>query len=192
MKQKRKFVLLQIYSPGWLVSSAIVGVFLVISLFINRNRVSLTVTTLKVYLPSILVIVIGPFLLSQIWDYTILYDYYFSSVGFSLNSSGGLFYAIVNGAQANGYDFQPFLMENSIVLLLSIVGVFVLLFKAREIGIKNNVRAFIVAWVFVPSLLLPLFSYRSTQPPVSPRTSVCAYAFPKGAMAFSITSTASS
>ena len=154
-----QFVLLQIYSPAWLLSVSIVIVFLVVSFLSSRRRFHLLVTTLKVYLPSILVIVIGPFLLSQIWDYYKLYNYYVSSVGFSLNSSGGLFSAIMNGGNAIGSDFQPFLMENSIILILSLVGAIVLLFQARELNVKDNIRSFIVAWVFVPSLLLPLFSY---------------------------------
>jgi len=155
-----QFFLLQIYPPAWIFSTGVVFVFLVISLAITNDKKHIFKTTMKIYIPSILVIIVGPFLLRQIWDYDLWANYYLfeSGLRISLNNAGSLIPAILQGAQrAGGYDFQSFLMENSIVLFFAIIGSLILVLRRNDLFVKGNVRNFIVAWVFVPSLLLPLF-----------------------------------
>jgi hypothetical protein len=153
-----QFILLQVYIPAWLITAGVVFVFLTISTIIVSKRLQILKTTMVVYFPSIIILVVGPFLLRQIWDYDLAANYYFSGSGLSLNNIGTLLPAILQISPRGGYDFQPFLMENSLILFLATIGILLIIFKATDLSIKPTMRNFIIAWAFVPSMLLPFFS----------------------------------
>lgn len=153
-----QFFLLQVYNPAWLVSTGIISVFTVISLLTSQNKLRLLKTTFIVYLPSILVLLIGPFVFSQIWDYNVQVGALTSTYSPSINNVGAFIPSVFAGS-SGGFDFQLFLMENSFVLLLSMVGVIALLFRFSKLRISQNARTLLLAWAFTPSFMLPLFSY---------------------------------
>jgi hypothetical protein len=153
-----QLILLQVYIPAWLVTAGVVFVFLIISTITVSKRLQILKTTLVVYLPSIIILIVGPFLLRQIWDYDLAANYYFNGSGLSLNNISTLLPAILQISPRGGYDFQPFLMENSIILFLATIGILLIIFKAADLPIKPTMRNFIIAWAFVPSMLLPFFS----------------------------------
>lgn len=153
-----QLILLQVYIPAWLVTAGVVFIFLTISTLLVSKRLQILKTTLIVYLPSIIILVVGPFLLRQIWDYDLAANYYLTGSGLSLNNIGTLLPAILQISPRGGYDFQPFLMENSLILFLATIGILLIIFKATDLPIKPTMRNFIIVWAFVPSMLLPFFS----------------------------------
>lgn len=150
-----QFILLQMYTPAWLISVSIVFVFLLFSLFDLGRRHIITVT-LKTYLSSIIVMILGPFVLNRLWDYDRVISYYVSQTGFSLsNAQSFLHVLLVLQGDSGHYDLQPFLLENALLLLIAAIGVVVLLASVR-----SEFRKFVMAWALALSLSMPFFPAR--------------------------------
>ena len=152
-----QFIILQMYSPAWIISTTIIFLFLLFSFFDRGQRKYVTVTVaLKVYFISILVICLGPFILYRLWAYDRLFSYYINQTGFSLlNVQSFLPIALQGNSYTGSYDLHPFLMENPLLLCLASIGVVLLLVSA-----KSDFRKLVMAWILTLSLAMPFFPFR--------------------------------
>jgi hypothetical protein len=152
-----QFIILQMYSAAWLISTSIIFLFLLFSLFEHGQRKYVTVTVaLKVYFISILVICLGPFILYRLWAYDRLFSYYINQTGFSLlNVQSFLPIALQGNSYEGPYDLHPFLMENPLLLCLASIGVVLLL-----VSTKSDFRKLVMAWTLTLSLAMPFFPFR--------------------------------
>lgn len=152
-----QFIILQMYSPAWVISTTIIFLFLLFSLFDPGQRKYVTVSVaLKVYFISILVICLGPFIFYRLWAYDRLFSYYINQTGFSLlNVQSFLPIALQGNSYTGSYDLHPFLMENPLLLFVASIGVVLLLVSA-----KSDFRKLVIAWILTLSFAMPFFPFR--------------------------------
>lgn len=155
-----QFILLQMYSPAWLVSAGIIFFFLLFSLRERSKRRHVTTVTLKIYFSSIAVICLGPLIISRfinrLWDYDKLFMYYVGQMGSSLSNALSFLPTVLQGNSNRGpYDLHPFLLENGLLLFLASIGVVVLLTSE-----KSDFRKLVLAGTLALSIAMPFFPIR--------------------------------
>lgn len=151
-----QFIMLQMYSPAWLVTTGIIFFFLVFSLLERGKRRHVTTVTLKIYLSSIAVICLGPLIFYRLWGYDKLFMYYVGQMGSPLSNALSFLPTVLQGNSNRGpYDLHPFLLENGLLLFLASIGVVVLLTSE-----KSDFRKLVLAGTLALSIAMPFFPIR--------------------------------